>query len=518
MKRILLTLSLLLFAGTAFTGINTGIGLPSAGGGGGFTLGPAQNIFTGADRTAAESARDTYQAANASWLAQYNADNSLNIRLEYTDNGNAVVQYQVRNSSDTAWADNSSSTGVKGDPGTDGVNGGIMSFESVTARDSYFNGSQTNRNLLQDGSPIAVNLGGGIVAGQYWNGRAQPTQAQYITSNWVPYTARFASGSVEFGDATVMSSLSHRVVINDRQSDIQRVPTYGVLGTAGSERPVDPGLGAIQVLIDTTANNGETSPSSLVQEFTFQTGTQLTGEATIEELAVDFASAPGTLRVQSWVGTDDTGIEVFDKVFEVSTTGVVPLAWDSESAFLPNTSYFTRATGENAFQVRGMTSDGVFTWAARSRGRFFSERGLAYQDEVRTDDQINSLIDASVPAKFRGDYSGTAIYQHGDIVRSNYEGRPAMYISAAAQQADPALPETKLETGFWFLVTDRTWRGTWSASDYVPGQVVSHSSELWMSVTLIGVGGQQPSQRHEHLLAADLRSHWRSSGLCRSRH
>lgn len=86
-------------------------------GGGGFTLGPAQNVFTGADRAAAESARDTYFTANPSNLAQYNADTSLNIILQYTDNGDGVAVYQVRNSAGTAWLDNSSARGVAGRDG-----------------------------------------------------------------------------------------------------------------------------------------------------------------------------------------------------------------------------------------------------------------------------------------------------------------------------------------------------------------------------------------------------------------
>lgn len=93
----------------------------------GFTLGPAQNVFTGADRAAAEAARDAYAVdpANATWLPQYNADTSLNIRLEF---GSTAV-YQVRNTAGDAWLDNSSATGVvgpqgpQGDPGTPGTDG-----------------------------------------------------------------------------------------------------------------------------------------------------------------------------------------------------------------------------------------------------------------------------------------------------------------------------------------------------------------------------------------------------------
>ena len=58
----------------------------------GTSLGPAQNEFTGADRAAAEAARDAYAAdpANAAWLGMYQADDTLNIRLTF----GVLQQYQ----------------------------------------------------------------------------------------------------------------------------------------------------------------------------------------------------------------------------------------------------------------------------------------------------------------------------------------------------------------------------------------------------------------------------------------
>lgn len=91
--------------------------LGGGGGSGGFTLGQSQNIFSAATKTAAETLRDDYAAVNAAWLTAYNDDTSLNIRLEYDDNGAAVAEYQVRNSAGNAWLTNSSAKGVKGDDG-----------------------------------------------------------------------------------------------------------------------------------------------------------------------------------------------------------------------------------------------------------------------------------------------------------------------------------------------------------------------------------------------------------------
>lgn len=50
---------------------------------GGVPLGPEQNVFMGDTRAAAETARDTYEAANADWLAQYDANPELAIELQW---------------------------------------------------------------------------------------------------------------------------------------------------------------------------------------------------------------------------------------------------------------------------------------------------------------------------------------------------------------------------------------------------------------------------------------------------
>ena len=63
-------------------------------------LGPEQNVFNGATKEAAETARDTYATANPTWLPQYDADANLNIELRY---GN-LYQYQRR--VENVWQDN----------------------------------------------------------------------------------------------------------------------------------------------------------------------------------------------------------------------------------------------------------------------------------------------------------------------------------------------------------------------------------------------------------------------------
>ena len=108
-------------------------GLGGGGGGGGFTLGPEQNVFgitTTASKAAAETLRNDYATANATWLAEYSADRSLWIQLVWTGNAYAI---QRRNAAGTAWED---ITGIirggTGPAGADATAFAIAFLESST--------------------------------------------------------------------------------------------------------------------------------------------------------------------------------------------------------------------------------------------------------------------------------------------------------------------------------------------------------------------------------------------------
>ncbi|CAM0076684.1 hypothetical protein VPHD199_0028 [Vibrio phage D199] len=142
-----------------------------SGGGAGFTLGPAQNVFTGSDRAAAEAARNTFLADNPSWLATYNADTSLNIRLEFTEGTTAVAVYQIRNDAGNGWLDNESFEALRGAPGEDGqadltsvTNGRVPFDNNGTLADSPI-------RLMPDGTAFIQGItrveGGTIAVGPF---------------------------------------------------------------------------------------------------------------------------------------------------------------------------------------------------------------------------------------------------------------------------------------------------------------------------------------------------------------
>ena len=97
--------------------------LGSGGGGGGLTLGPPTNEFNAATQALAETARDTYATANATWLAQYDAETTFTIEISWPVVATDTL-YQSRRGG--AWAD---VTGlVRGQKGAKGEEGAQAAF------------------------------------------------------------------------------------------------------------------------------------------------------------------------------------------------------------------------------------------------------------------------------------------------------------------------------------------------------------------------------------------------------
>ena len=58
-------------------------GSGGGGGGAGFALGPVTNTFNAATQAAGIAARDAYATANVDWLAQYDANGALMVRVTW---------------------------------------------------------------------------------------------------------------------------------------------------------------------------------------------------------------------------------------------------------------------------------------------------------------------------------------------------------------------------------------------------------------------------------------------------
>ena len=245
----------------------------------GIRLGPTQNEFdAGAgNRAAAETLRDNYATANPDWLADYDADVTLNILLLYTDGTDSVATYQTR--SGGSWRDVSSVRGVRGLPGS-GTDFGAVSENHIPAIGpapdklpfdsglSVSNGVVETPDVIQTG-PTGARLGPNFQLGA-------GMQALQLT----------------YGDGT-------KALVVARE--------YDDTGSAASLFSYD--LGGIQNFNINTAN---TTALDDPQEFTYTTTLN-----TLISNAIFIPNEPGTLRLQVFSGTDDTGTVLFDETREV---------------------------------------------------------------------------------------------------------------------------------------------------------------------------------------------------------
>ena len=98
------------------------------GGAGGLTLGPPTNAFTGANKNAAETSRDTYATANPAWLAQYDDEPTFTITITH----GTTTLYQARRGS--SWAD---VTGlIRGQRGLTGFQARFLVYAYINATDA----------------------------------------------------------------------------------------------------------------------------------------------------------------------------------------------------------------------------------------------------------------------------------------------------------------------------------------------------------------------------------------------
>lgn len=564
-----------------------GLSVVEVGSGVAFALGPVDNIFgatsgdgaavplavsPAANRAAAVTVRNNYFTANPANLAQYDAEPRIGIYLYFTSGSDTLIETQSRIGGE--WRTRSGVVAVPGEPGQAG---GIMSFKSIAARDTFFNQQSNRTAFLEAGLPIQVNSGEGTVFNQVWRGVDNPTT--YNTVLWQTVSVETPAGSIVLGPDARFSAFGEELALSIASTSETKIAVKTILGTSGTGRPTEPGFGPVVDLIDRRGDANADSPTQAVHQYTIVTpsaGGNFTGKSTFDTAEIEFVSRPSLLLLEAWSGTGTSGPKIFEKLMDITGSGpgtyVLDLA--SESTLSPDQTITTRLTGDTAFSYRGVDISGQFILTSLSRGRVFNPKGIGYADEDITgamftgsqmtlnrvtggnitasmpsavptpegggsgsagsmseaqatklegieanattdqtgaeiadlldaltgDDRLQAMsvrtassnVQAELDAitsngRFRGNYSTTATYAHGDITRSNYQGRPAMYISAAAQLPDTTLPEAKLDTGFWFLVTDRTWRGTWVASDYIPGQIVSHGGELWTAVQIIPV-------------------------------
>lgn len=197
---------------------------PAFGGGtSGIQIGPEQNVFSGATRPQAESARDSYEGLNPSWLASYNANKTLNIRLEYLDGANSVSVYQNRTNDGLSWADNSSAVGVQGQAGADGAD---LQFVDETERDNFFSG---RTDLIKPNLPIQITVDSETVSFQTWTG-TEPNPTIYDPMLWRVASPRSGPASFEWARIHTGSSAGENLITSNESSGLGFFPAWQYVG------------------------------------------------------------------------------------------------------------------------------------------------------------------------------------------------------------------------------------------------------------------------------------------------
>ena len=370
---------------------------PSGGGSASFELGPEQNRFTGTTRADAETARDTYAGNNPSWLTSYNDDKNLNIVLEYSDSGNQIIVYQVRNDAETDWADNSSAIAVKGDTGAAGATGNSYFFNSISERDTFFSTSP-NESLLENGLPVVVNIGNKTATTYIWEGETDPDT--YDSDDWRTASIGASAGTLYLGESGSAVN-SGNETLGFIAPDGQKHYMHGVeYDNSGSE--FDYWWELTAETRDTLADVFDTQLSS-PQDFILNTAITTPGFDAL--LTTGFVLRPattGTLRVQVWLGSDDTGPVIYDEDYTVEASDI-----GNEAEFLlvndfmtkDGTQTFVRYSGVDVFG--GLQTSGPFAGQTVPFGLIDIQLGAKYYN-------VSTYEDNEITARSLLWYSDTA--------------------------------------------------------------------------------------------------------------
>lgn len=256
-------------------------------------------LFTQSDNNpgiyADAAARDVYFGANPSELARLDANEYLIIKL--LDNGSGEVAYQQRASS--AWVDVTSL--VQGEQGPAGATGNSYFFASIADRDTFFN-TPPNEGLLENGLPVTVNIGDDTTSQFIWGGDTSPPS--YDADLWRLSAAEVASGTLFLGTSGSNISSGNEVLNYNTASGNKTYTSLIEFDDTGSSQPRFWELAALSQI-----------PLADVLDTTLADPQAITTTNTINVYVKEYTLIPaasGELRVQTWIGSDETGPNIVD--------------------------------------------------------------------------------------------------------------------------------------------------------------------------------------------------------------
>ncbi|MCP3685756.1 MAG: hypothetical protein GY861_24170, partial [bacterium] len=282
------------------------------------------------------AARDVYFGANPSELTRLDQNQFLIIRL--ADDGAGSVAYQQRASS--AWVDVTSL--VQGNTGPAGATGNSFFFESLAARDTFF-GTSPNEGLLENGLPISVNVGDVTASVFIWGGASTPVA--YDSTLWRLAAAEVSAGTLYLGIGGAGLS-SGAELLNFTQADGGLTYLHGIpYDDTGNEEPAFWKLPALSqapvadvfssTLSDPQAVSGTNSFDAYVKTYTLIPATS------------------GELRVQVWIGTDETGPQIVDTYITVDPGDI-----GNQTAFQTPNPTFIKTGMDTYTKFSGIQLDG----------------------------------------------------------------------------------------------------------------------------------------------------------------
>lgn len=178
-------------------------------------------------------------------------------------------------------------------------------FSSTAERDSFFTTSQDNRDLLETNIPCTVTVADETVSHYVWTGVNSPST--YDGNLWALASVQVSSGSIVLGeDGATISSGSRVINFQSSGKDENYIVSAVEYTSSGSETPFYYKLGPESVdFQDSVSDTILTDPLELAETISQPSDLYIVGYTYIP-------SATGTLRIQKWLGTDDTGPQILD--------------------------------------------------------------------------------------------------------------------------------------------------------------------------------------------------------------
>lgn len=428
-------------------------------GSGGGTINP-DHVFIGADRAAAEAARDARFTANPAERTQ-----GIRIALVFGSPQTGVEQTW----SGTAWVD------------LDTV------LSPVDIKTLYE--SNANTNAFTDALQTKLN------DVKLYPSLTENTESIDSTKGMRAPAFTVNTGTLNFDNSGELKSTGFSIDFQDMARNEIRAFPFSTVRDSGSEVPAYFSKGAIGTV------TGSTLEDSNMTDF------NITVTATENQFLRAFIVKPNAVGTGVFVFryTNADGVtiqsrtEYIVEASQVGTEVTVPL--DNSLTVFAGEQTYVMHTG---VELRGhqYASDPVWgnQWVpfVRTRRQVSTKINLITASEI-TNTGSGQVITTAERTKltnlvnhYRGSFSTTATYAAGDIVKDLYNLETGYFIAEAAIAPSTTRPEQLLDTQQWFLLSDRTWRGTWALNRFVPGQIVSHSSNVWMAVANIPPSDANP--------------------------